>query len=112
MPLVVADMDERPELTPWMANVLGASKAHRKEYVMPLIQAVEAAFRSAGYRYCGRTPTTRNASTLGQGSAQWRSSTDAGRRRPRSCGATSNSMCDRGKPTDGLAGTIGPCCGN
>jgi Acetyltransferase (GNAT) family len=45
--LVVADMDERPQLTPWMANVFVAPEARRKGYVIPLVRAVEAACRSA-----------------------------------------------------------------
>jgi hypothetical protein len=41
--LVVHDLDERPDLTPWLAGVLIVPEARRRGYVIPLIQAVEAA---------------------------------------------------------------------
>ena len=41
--LVVADLDERPDLTPWLADVFVAPEARRKGHVSSLIQAVETA---------------------------------------------------------------------
>jgi hypothetical protein len=41
--LVVHDLDERPHLTPWLADVFVVPEARRRGYVIPLIQAVEAA---------------------------------------------------------------------
>jgi GNAT superfamily N-acetyltransferase len=40
---VVHDLDERPDLTPWLAGVFVAPEQRRKGYVIPLIRAVEAA---------------------------------------------------------------------
>ena len=41
--LVTHDLDERPDLTPWLAGVFVTPKARRNGYVIPLMQAVEAA---------------------------------------------------------------------
>jgi GNAT superfamily N-acetyltransferase len=46
--LVTSDLDERPELTPWLANVFVAPKARRRGHVIPLIRVVEDVCRSAG----------------------------------------------------------------
>ena len=40
---MVADLDERPDPTPWLADVFVAPEARRKGHVIPLIQAVETA---------------------------------------------------------------------
>lgn len=40
---VIADLDERPHLTPWLAGVFVAREERRKGHVIPLIQAVERA---------------------------------------------------------------------
>ena len=45
--LVAADLKERPDLTPWMASVFVIPEARRRGYVVPLIQAVEAAALAA-----------------------------------------------------------------
>jgi GNAT superfamily N-acetyltransferase len=44
---VVADLDERPDLTPWLASVFVVPQARRKGHAIPLIQAVESAARAA-----------------------------------------------------------------
>ena len=44
---VVADLRERPDLTPWLASVFVAPAARRRGHVIPLIKAVEAAAVSA-----------------------------------------------------------------
>ncbi len=43
-----ADLDERPELTPWLANVVVVPEARGQGHVHRLIGAVEAACRVAG----------------------------------------------------------------
>ena len=43
-----ADLDERPDLTPWLANVVVAPAARGQRHVHILIAAVEAACRAAG----------------------------------------------------------------
>ena len=48
--LVVADLKERPNLTPWMASVFVVPEARRRGHVIPLVQAVEAAAQAAGVR--------------------------------------------------------------
>jgi Acetyltransferase (GNAT) family len=45
--LVAHDLDERPDLTPWLAGVFVIAEARGRRHVVPLIQAVEAACRSA-----------------------------------------------------------------
>ena len=45
--LAAEDLDERPELTPWLASVTVAPEARGRGYALALIQAVEAAARSA-----------------------------------------------------------------
>ena len=45
--LVTSDMKERPNLTPWMASVFVIPEARRRGYVIPLIQAVQAAAMAA-----------------------------------------------------------------
>lgn len=42
-----ADLDERPDLTPWLANVVVTPAARGQGYVRTLIWAVEAACRAA-----------------------------------------------------------------
>ena len=39
--LVEADLKERPDFSPWMANVFVSPEARRNGYVMPLIRTVE-----------------------------------------------------------------------
>jgi GNAT superfamily N-acetyltransferase len=46
--LVAHDLDERPDLTPWLAGVFVIPEARGRGHVIHLIQAVEAACRSAG----------------------------------------------------------------
>ena len=46
--LVAHDLDERPDLTPWLAGVLVIPEARGRGHVIHLIQAVEVACRSAG----------------------------------------------------------------
>jgi GNAT superfamily N-acetyltransferase len=46
--LVAHDLDERPDLTPWLAGVFVIPEARRRGHVNHLIQAVEAVCRSAG----------------------------------------------------------------
>ena len=46
--LVAHDLDERPNLTPWLAGVLVIPEARGRGHVIHLIQAVEVACRSAG----------------------------------------------------------------
>jgi hypothetical protein len=46
--LVSHDLDERPDLTPWLAGVFVVPEARGRGHVMPLIRAVEDACRSAG----------------------------------------------------------------
>ena len=46
--LIDHDLDERPDLTPWLAGVFVIPEARGRGYVVHLIQAVEAACRSAG----------------------------------------------------------------
>jgi GNAT superfamily N-acetyltransferase len=46
--LVAHDLDERPNLTPWLAGVLVIPEARGQGHVIHLIQAVEVACRSAG----------------------------------------------------------------
>jgi GNAT superfamily N-acetyltransferase len=46
--LVAHDLDERPELTPWLAGVFVIPEARGRGHVMHLIRAVEDACRSAG----------------------------------------------------------------
>ena len=46
--LVAHDLDERPNLTPWLAGVLVIPEARGRGHVIHLIQAVEEACRSAG----------------------------------------------------------------
>jgi GNAT superfamily N-acetyltransferase len=46
--LVAHDLDERPDLTPWLADVFVIPEARGQGHVVHLIQAVEAACRSAG----------------------------------------------------------------
>ena len=46
--LVAHDLDERPDLTPWLAGVFIIPEARGRGHVIHLIQAVEAACRSAG----------------------------------------------------------------
>jgi GNAT superfamily N-acetyltransferase len=48
--LVAHDLDERPNLTPWLAGVFVAPEQRRKGYVIQLIQAVEAAAIAASVR--------------------------------------------------------------
>jgi GNAT superfamily N-acetyltransferase len=45
--LVAHDLDERPYLTPWLAGVFVVPEARGRGHVIHLIQAVEAACRSA-----------------------------------------------------------------
>jgi GNAT superfamily N-acetyltransferase len=45
--LVVHDLDERPDLTPWLAGVFVVPEARGRGHVMHLIRAVESACRSA-----------------------------------------------------------------
>ena len=45
--LVVHDLDERPDLTPWLAGVFVIPEARGRGHVVHLIQAVEAVCRSA-----------------------------------------------------------------
>ena len=45
--LVVHDLDERPDLTPWLAGVFVIPEARGPGHVVHLIQAVEAPCRSA-----------------------------------------------------------------
>jgi N-acetylglutamate synthase-like GNAT family acetyltransferase len=45
--LVARDLDERPDLTPWLAGVFIVPEARGRGHVAHLIQAVEAACRSA-----------------------------------------------------------------
>jgi GNAT superfamily N-acetyltransferase len=45
--LVAHDLDERPDLTPWLAGVFVIPEARGRGHVIHLIQAVEAACRSA-----------------------------------------------------------------
>jgi GNAT superfamily N-acetyltransferase len=45
--LVVHDLDERPDLTPWLAGVFVIPEARGRGHVIHLIQAVEAACRFA-----------------------------------------------------------------
>jgi GNAT superfamily N-acetyltransferase len=45
--LVAHDLDERPDLTPWLAGVFVIPEARGRGHVVHLIQAVEAACRSA-----------------------------------------------------------------
>ena len=46
--LVAHDLDERPNLTPWLAGVLVIPEERGRGHVIHLIQAVEVACRSAG----------------------------------------------------------------
>jgi GNAT superfamily N-acetyltransferase len=46
--LVAHDLEERPDLTPWLADVFVIPEARGRGHVIHLIQAVEAACRSAG----------------------------------------------------------------
>jgi GNAT superfamily N-acetyltransferase len=46
--LVAHDLDERPNLTPWLAGVFVIPEARGRNHVIHLIQAVEVACRSAG----------------------------------------------------------------
>ena len=46
--LVAHDLDERPNLTPWLAGVFVIPEARGRGHVIQLIQAVEVACRSAG----------------------------------------------------------------
>jgi len=46
--LVAHDLDERPDLTPWLAGVFVVPEARNQRYAMHLIRAVEAACRDAG----------------------------------------------------------------
>ena len=46
--LVAHDLDERPNLTPWLAGVFVIPEARGRGHVIHLIQAVEVACRSAG----------------------------------------------------------------
>jgi GNAT superfamily N-acetyltransferase len=46
--LVAHDLDERPDLTPWLAGVFVVPEARGRGHVVHLIQAVEVACRSAG----------------------------------------------------------------
>jgi len=43
------DLDERPDLTPWLAGVFVALDARRRGHASALIAAVEAAGRRAGF---------------------------------------------------------------
>jgi len=45
--LVTADLDERPDLTPWLANVFVIPEVRRRGHVIPLIRTVEDVCRSA-----------------------------------------------------------------
>lgn len=45
--LVAHDLDERPDLTPWLAGVYVVPRARARGHVVHLIQAVEQACRSA-----------------------------------------------------------------
>ena len=45
--LVAHDLDERPDLTPWLAGVFVIPEARGRGHVVHLIEAVEAACRSA-----------------------------------------------------------------
>ncbi len=45
--LTAEDLDERPDLTPWLASVYVVPEARRRGYVAAVIEAVEAAGRSA-----------------------------------------------------------------
>jgi hypothetical protein len=46
--LVAHDMDERPDLTPWLAGVFVIPEARGHRHPIRLVQSVEAACRSAG----------------------------------------------------------------
>ena len=47
--LVAHDLDERPDLTPWLAGVVVPAALRRRGYAVPLIRAVEEAARTAGF---------------------------------------------------------------
>jgi N-acetylglutamate synthase-like GNAT family acetyltransferase len=46
--LVAADLDQRPDLTPWLAGVYVVPEARGQGHVAHLIEAVENAGRAAG----------------------------------------------------------------
>jgi GNAT superfamily N-acetyltransferase len=46
--LVAHDLDERPDLTPWLAGVFVIPEARGRGHVIHLVQTVEVACRSAG----------------------------------------------------------------
>jgi len=48
--LATEDLDERPDLTPWLAGVFVVPEERGQGHVVPLIDAVEAACRSASIR--------------------------------------------------------------
>lgn len=45
--LAIKDLDERPDLTPWLAGVFVVPEERGQDHVVRLIDAVEAACRSA-----------------------------------------------------------------
>lgn len=47
--LVAHDLDERPDLTPWLAGVVVPPELRGRGHVMPLIRAVEDAAIAAGF---------------------------------------------------------------
>ena len=67
--LVAHDLDERPDLTPWLAGVFAIPEARGRGHVVHLIQAVEAACPSAAipvvWLYtAGAEPTLEEVSVL------------------------------------------------
>ncbi len=79
--LVAHDLDERPDLTPWLAGAFVVPEARGQRHVMHLIRAVETACRDAGIGTVCLTPPVPNAYTRGLGGKPWKpSSVKAGTR--------------------------------
>jgi hypothetical protein len=86
---VAHDLDERPDLTPWLAGVFVFPEARGRAHVVHLIQAVEAACRSAAIPVvCGSTPPVQSACTRVLGGVAWKLYNVLAGVRSRSCGVT------------------------
>lgn len=71
--LVAHDLDERPDLTPWLAGVFVSPEARGRGHVIHLIQVVEAACRAAAIPVVwGSIPPVQNACTRVLGGIAWK----------------------------------------
>ena len=70
--LVAHDLDERPDLTPWLAGVLVIPEARGRGHVIHLIQPSRWRADLPASAPCGSTPPVQSAFTRGRGGTLWK----------------------------------------